>query len=120
MTSVAPAGGAPIDGGAAVVPSSGGATPPAPAPTTKVCTLPFGTLGGIATDGTSSAKTPESADGGSNAGTGGRGGMPALAPGGSAAGAPSSGCELGGGARRSPLPLSALALLGLLVARRRR
>jgi MYXO-CTERM domain-containing protein len=88
-----------------------------------VCTPPFGTLGGVAIDGTSSPQTPQSADGGGNAGTGNpgaSGGMPALAPGGSSAGAPSSGCAIGGGASRSPLALSALALLGLLVVARRR
>jgi len=122
MTSVAP-GGAAIDGGAAGAPSSGGATPPEPAPTTKVCTPPLGTLGGVAKDGTSGPQTPQSVDGGSNAGTGNpgaSGGTPMPTSGGSAAGAPSSGCAIGGGASHSPLPLSALALLGLLVARRRR
>jgi hypothetical protein len=115
----APATGAPSGTG---TPAPG----PAPAPS-KVCQSPLGTFGGggVALDATG-APQPNGTQG-----TGGSGGTPKIgAPNGSnpmapgnqsATGASSSGgCNVGGAAGRSSLALSALALLGLVLARRRR
>jgi MYXO-CTERM domain-containing protein len=107
-TSTRPAMGAPTPAGMA--------TPPATAPV-KVCASPLGTFGGAPKDGSGVPQT-----GGNGSGTGGAtgangGGTSPTAAGTSAA---SSGCAIGGAEGGSPLAAFALALLGLVVIRRRR
>jgi hypothetical protein len=104
--------GEPAPSGGANVPASGG---------TRTCQSPLGTFGGTATD--TGGGTIETVGGAGGDGTkeGGSGSAAPMASSASpSAGAPSSGCALGGRAQGTSLAVSALALLGLVVARRRR
>jgi hypothetical protein len=109
---------------------SGNGADPAP---TKMCLSPLGTLTGVALD-TGSGAPKEAQSGGGNGGAGGgvttgtNGGTPPTSPGATngpsgnnGAGAPSSGgCALGGNAPGGSGLAAALALLGLVLSRRRR
>jgi MYXO-CTERM domain-containing protein len=101
--------------------------PPAgvPVPTTMVCASPFGYgIGRAAEDSTGGTPTATGGPGqnGGSAGTGGS--LPPMSPtpthetAGTGTSMPTSGCAVGGGS--SSLALAALALLGLVIARRRR
>ena len=104
---------------------SGTGTDPAP---TKLCLSPLGTTGGIALD--ASGGTPKETTGGGTGGAAGGNttGTPPTNPGATngptgnnGAGAPSSGgCALGGHAPGASGVAAALALLGLVLSRRRR
>ena len=108
---------------------SGTGADPAP---TKLCLSPLGTTGGLALD--ASGGTPKETAGGGTGGaaggntTGTNGGTPPTNPGATngpaannGAGAPSSGgCALGGNAPGASGVAAALALLGLVLSRRRR
>jgi hypothetical protein len=99
---------------------SGSTTPPA-API-KACESPLGSFGGYVLD--ANGAPTETAGGGTGGASGtdktsAHGGTTPMAAG-SSTGAPSAGCAVGGGAPSSALVVSALALLGLAIARRRR
>jgi MYXO-CTERM domain-containing protein len=106
----------------AVPPSGGGATLPAPVPTTMMCVAPLGVYG-VARDASGTPQTT-----GTGGSTSGPGGTPApMTPGATGNGGqtsnesamPSAGCAVGGVTSGSSLAF-ALGLVGLALARRRR
>jgi hypothetical protein len=126
-TAIAMGAPAPMGGASSIAPGEPPPSGTTPAPT-KVCRSPFGILSGVAVDANGAQVGMGGGMGGSAgtnktgaAGSGGPGAPDPMAPNEHAAGgAPSSGCNVGGGARGASIVVSALALLGLVIARRRR
>jgi hypothetical protein len=118
-----------VGGASSIAPAPSGTGTASDAGVTKVCESPLGTIPTVGIGGTPLAAGADGAGGtsGTQAGGGSGGGttsgakntadMPMVS--GGAASAPSAGCSLAGGAGASSLA-AALALLGLVLARRRR